>query len=138
MKRIFPRIAILAAVLLAACVPIPSEPALEIDDEVKAGISDLASAFARDDEAYSQDEYDDLINEIVACFEEMRNNAADAPFRDSPPAEVMAVNLWGMGFFSMLWQTMTMFDESSDSDDGETTNYEYLEGALAACRRSLN
>lgn len=135
MKRIFPHIVILAAVLLAACVPIPPEPAQEIDDEVKAGLSDLASAFARDDEVYSQEEYADLINEIVACFEEGRSNEVADQIEEMPPAEVMAMTIWAMGFLSMMWQMMTMFEESSDADDGETTDYEHLEGALAACQQ---
>lgn len=135
MKRIFARITILTAVLLAACVPIPAEPAQEIDDEVKAGLSDLAGALARGDEANSRDDYAVLINEILACFEEGSDSDADNPFEEMPPAEAMAMTIWGIGFFSMLWQMMTMFDESSDTDEGETPNYELLEGALAACRQ---
>ena len=135
MKRIFPRIVILTAVLLAACVPISPEPSQEIDGEVKAGLSDLASAFAQNDEANSQEEYADLLHEIAACFEENRNNDAADQFEELPPAEAMAMTLYGIGFFSMMWQMMTMFEESSDSDDGETTGYEYLEGALAVCRQ---
>ena len=135
MKRLFPHIVILAAVLLAACVPIPPEPPQEIDDEVKAGLSDLASALARGDAAHSQEEYADLINEVVACLEGDGNSDATNPLKDMPPAEAMAMTIWGMGFLSMMWQTMIMFDESSDSDDDVENNYELLEGALAACRQ---
>ena len=98
-----------AVLLLTACTPIPAPRT-----EVKAGPSDLASAFAKIDEAPSTEPYEAVIQELLIC------TARDS---ELSPAE----NLMGAAFTIGFTAGMSL------TSPGNKSAYAMIENALKVC-----
>ena len=137
-----PRLLIIAALALivTACVPITSEqeasePAVQEATEAKAGLSDLASFFAKADEADDPGKYTTLIYEIEHCLhpnlteKEKIEGVGDGEVWVSP-GEIAAATMYSVGLFTALGpQDQSYLDDSNE----ELSMYELLELALASC-----
>jgi len=137
-----PRLLAIAALALivTACVPIKSvqessEPAAQEVTEAKAGLSDLASFFAKADEADDPGKYTALIYEIEHCLhpnlteKEKIEGVRDGEIWVSP-GEIVATTIYSVGLFTALGPQEQVYPD--DSND-EPSMYELLELALAAC-----
>lgn len=137
-----PRLLTIAALALivTACVPItseqePSQPAAQETTEAKASLSDLASFFAKADEADDPGEYTALIYEIEHCLhpnlteKEKIEGVGDGEIRVSP-GEIVAATIYSVGLFTALGPQEQVY---SDDSNEEPSMYELLELALASC-----
>jgi len=128
------------ALIVTACVPITStqessEPAAQEATEVKAGLSDLASFFAKADEADGPEKYTALIYEIERCLhpnlteKEMIEGVRDGEIWVSP-GEIVATTIYSVGLFTALGPQEQVYPDDSNE---ELSMYELLELALASC-----
>ena len=116
--------------------PRPARP--EAEQEVTATLSDLASVLAKSDEAETPEPYADLLNQFGACLQEGDDGGLAGKDQDFTSGEILAATMWASGIYSMISEFQSAFSsDSTDSNDEETTNYTYLEGALAICQAGL-
>lgn len=128
------------ALILTACVPITSkretpEPAPQAATEAKAGLSDLASFFAKADDEDDPGKYAALIYDIEHCLHpnltelEKKEGLEDGENRISP-GEIVAATIYSVGLFTALGpREQAYLDDSNE----ELSMYELLELALAGC-----
>ena len=128
------------ALIVTACVPVKSkqevsEPAAQETTEAKAGLSDLASFFAKADDADDPEQYAALIYEIESCLHpNLTEKEKIAGVGDGEswvsPGEIVAATMYSVGLFTALGP-----QEQDDPDDSneESSMYELLEQALASC-----
>lgn len=129
-----PRLLTIAALalLVTACVPITSE---QEATEAKAGLSDLASFFAKADSADEPGKYAALLYEIEQCLhpnlteEDKIEGVGDGETWFSP-GEIAAATMYSVGLFTALGPQE---QGSLDASNGELSMYELLELALAGC-----
>ena len=128
------------ALIVTACVPITStqessEPAAQEAAEAKAGLSDLASFFAKADEADDPGKYTALIYEIERCLhpnlteKEMIEGVRDGDTWVSP-GEIVATTIYSVGLFTAFGPQEQDYPDDSNE---ELSMYELLELALASC-----
>ncbi len=132
------------ALIVSACVPIAAEletsvPAAQETTEAKAGLSDLASFFAKADDADDPGKYAALIYDIEDCLhpnmteKEKIEGIEDGETRVSP-GEIVAATIYSVGLFTALGpQDRVYLDDSNE----ELSMYELLELALAGCVEGL-
>ncbi len=128
------------ALIVTACIPITSDqealqPAAQEATEAKAGLSDLASFFAKADEADDPGKYTALIYEIEHCLHpNLTEKEKIEGVRDGDtwvsPGEIVATTIYSVGLFTALGPHEQVYPD--DSND-EPSMYELLELALAAC-----
>ena len=102
---------------------------------MKAGLSDVASVLANSDGAEMPEEYAVLLDKITDCFLAGDDEVGELEDAEVSPSETLAITIWAIGLMGMISQSQLVFD-STDSDDGETTAYDYLEAALTVCLES--
>ena len=128
------------ALILTACVPITSkretpEPAPQAATEAKAGLSDLASFFAKADDEDDPGKYAALIYDIEHCLHpnltelEKKEGLEDGENRISP-GEIVAATIYSVGLFTALGPREQVYLDDSNE---ELSMYELLELALAGC-----
>ena len=121
---------------LMACTAIESPP----DQEVKAGLSDLSSALAKADDNSERepDEYALLLHEFSDCYQKGVGEEKSAGYS---PTEKVALAMYSAGILAMVSPLASIFSsmegnsqsDSSAEEEAPESNYELLEGALAAC-----
>lgn len=132
------------ALIVTACVPITavqetSEPAPQVATEAKAGLSDLASFFAKADDADDSGKYAALIYDIQHCLQpDLTEKEKIEGLEDGgnwiSPGEIVAATIYSVGLFTALGpQDQTYLDDSNEG----LRMYELLELALAGCVEGL-
>ncbi|MDE0068772.1 MAG: hypothetical protein OXO48_03595 [Caldilineaceae bacterium] len=87
----------MTTLFLAACVPVQKPPEFRTPPiETKAGLSDLASVFAKGDENPDESEYMNLLAEYYECSS---GNAWEQEYTDQ---QAMAFTIWTIGFGMVL------------------------------------
>ena len=128
------------ALIVTACVPITSkhevsEPDAQEATEAKAGLSDLASFFAKADDADDPGKYVALIYEIESCLhpnltEKEKIEGVRGGESWVSPGEIVAATIYSVGLFTALGPQEQAYPDDSNE---ESSMYELLEQALAIC-----
>lgn len=132
------------ALIVTACVSISAEQktlesAPQVATEAKAGLLDLASFFAKADDADDPGKYATLIYDIEDCLhpnlteEEKIEGLGDGETWVSP-SEIVAATIYSVGLFTALGPQDRVY--LNDSNE-EMSMYELLELALAGCVEGL-
>ena len=128
------------ALIVTACAsitpePDPPEPAAQEAAEAKAGLSDLASFFAKADKADDLGKYAALIYEIERCLhpnlteKDKIEGVGDGEIWVSP-GEIVATTLYSVGLLTALGSQEQVYPDDSNED---SSMYELLELALTNC-----
>ncbi len=81
---------------LSACVPIPQQAPLDPPPETKAGLSDLASVFAKWDTQDDTTEYMELLTEFEKCVHDLAEDYGNWTYTDSEMTALVIYTTTGL------------------------------------------